>query len=188
MWTGKNRKKEGMIQKTKIPGLLIIEGGQTFSDERGFFRETFKRDEFEEAISRQWIHVQENHAFSNKNVLRGIHRAPWDKLIYVPSGRVLSVVVDLRKDSPTFKEYEAIEIGDRNRVKLFIPAGFGNSYLILSEGATYEYQVDQYYAPGRETGIAWDDPELAIDWPLEKPILSDKDQNNQSFQDFLKSL
>lgn len=178
-----------MIQKTKIPGLLIVSGGETFEDERGFFRETFRRDELEGAIGKQWIHVQENHAFSKKDVLRGIHVAPWDKLIYVPSGKVLSVVVDLRKDSPTFKQYEAIEIGDQNRVKLFISAGLGNSYLILSEdGATYEYQVNKYYAFGQEKAVAWNDSELAIRWPLENPILSEKDQKNPSFEEFLKEL
>jgi dTDP-4-dehydrorhamnose 3,5-epimerase len=174
-----------MIQKTKLEGLLIIEGGQTFEDERGYFRETFKRDEFEEVLGKPWVHVQENHAMSYKNVLRGIHAAPWDKLIYVPFGRVLAVIVDLRKDSPTFKQYEAIEIGDNNRVKLFIPTGLGNSYIILSDEAIYEYQVNQYYEPGVEKGIAWNDPDLAIDWPVKDPILSEKDQNNPSLNEFL---
>lgn len=174
-----------MIRKTKIEGLLIVEGGKTFEDDRGFFREPYRRNEFEDFLGKPWIHVQENHAFSQKDVLRGIHVAPWDKMIYVPSGRVLSVVVDLRRDSPTFKQYEAIEIGDNQRVKLFVPSGLGNSYLILSEVAVYEYQVNQYYSPGMERAIAWDDPDLAINWPVANPILSDKDQNNPSFKDFL---
>src|SRR6476659_4172547 len=99
-----------MIKQSKINGLLIIEGGPTHGDERGFFREPFRRDEFEEALGKSWVHVQENHAFSKKDVLRGIHIAPWDKMVYVPYGRVLSVTVDLRKDSPTFKEVNSIEI------------------------------------------------------------------------------
>lgn len=177
-----------MIKKTKISGLLIVEGGQTFEDERGFFRETFRRDEFEEATGKPWVHVQENHALSKKDVLRGIHIAPWDKLTYVPSGRVLSVVVDLRKDSPTFKQYEAIEVGDNYRVKLYIPRGCGNSYLILSDEAIYEYQVNQYYAPGMEKGMMWNDPEIGIEWPLENPVLSDKDKQNPSFEEFMKTL
>src|SRR3989344_7224504 len=115
-----------MIKKTNIEGLLIVEGGQTFEDDRGFFREPFRRNEFEEALGKSWIHVQENHAFSKKDVLRGIHVAPWDKMIYVPYGKVLAVLVDLRKDSSTFKQHAAIEIGDENLVKLFIPAGLGN--------------------------------------------------------------
>lgn len=176
-----------MIKNTKIPGLLIIEGGQTFLDDRGFFREPWRRNEFEEFLGKAWIHVQENHAYSKKGVLRGIHTAPWDKLIYVPYGSVLAVIVDLRKDSPTYKQYEAIEMGDNNRVKLFVPAGLGNSYLILSDEAVYEYQVNDYYQSGMEYGIAWDDPELNIDWPSKNPLLSEKDKNNPTLKEYLNS-
>jgi dTDP-4-dehydrorhamnose 3,5-epimerase len=177
-----------MIKKTNIDGLLIVEGGQTFSDDRGFFREPFRRTEFEEALGRPWVHVQENHAFSKKDVLRGIHIAPWDKFIYCPFGEVLSVIVDVRRDSPTFKQVFQMKIGGENKVKLFIPEGLGNSYLILSEEAVYEYQVNKYYEAGAEKGIAWNDPELGIDWPVAEPILSGKDQNNLSFKEYLESL
>lgn len=176
-----------MIKKTAIEGLLIIEGGETHGDERGFFREPFRRDEFEEALGKEWVHVQENHAFSKKGVLRGIHVAPWDKMIYVSYGKVLSVTVDLRKDSPTFKKVNIMEIGEGNWVKLFVPAGVGNAYLILSERAVYEYQVNEYYAPGMEKGIAWDDPQLQIDWGIVEPILSEKDKNNPSLKEYLDS-
>lgn len=176
-----------MIKQTNIEGLLIVEGGQTFSDDRGFFREPFRRNEFEEAIGKPWVHVQENHAYSKKDVLRGIHAAPWDKFIYVPYGEVLAVVVDLRPNSPTFKQVFKMQIGASNRVKLFIPEGLGNSYLILSEEAVYEYQVNKYYEAGAEKGIAWNDPDLKIDWPIQTPILSEKDKNNLSFADFLKT-
>jgi dTDP-4-dehydrorhamnose 3,5-epimerase len=177
-----------MIQKTNIEGLLIIEGGQTFSDDRGFFREPFRRDEFEQSLGKSWVHVQENHAYSKKDVLRGIHIAPWDKMIYVSYGEVLCVIVDLRKDSPTFKQIFKIILGKDNKFKLFIPKGLGNSYLILSDEAVYEYQVNEYYAPGMEKGIAWDDPDLNIDWPNEDPILSEKDKNNPSLAEFLESI
>lgn len=174
-----------MIQKTNIEGLLIVEGGQTFEDDRGFFREPYRRNEFEKFIGKQWVHVQENHAFSKKDVLRGIHVAPWDKFIYVPYGNVLAVIVDVRIDSPTFKQVFKMEIGDLNKVKLFIPAGLGNSYLILSEVAVYEYQVNQYYSTGMEKGILWNDPELKIVWPTQNPLLSEKDQKNPTLSDFL---
>ncbi len=190
MLTGQLRRKcyiKKMIKNTKIPGLLIVEGGQTFSDERGFFREPYRRNEFEEFLGKSWVHVQENHAFSKKDVLRGIHCAPWDKMIYVPYGRVLAVIADFRKDSPTFKQYEAIEMGEGNFVKLFIPAGLGNSYLVLSEEAVYEYQVNDYYQGGMEYGISWDDPELNIDWPNKNPVLSDKDKNNPKLSEYLSS-
>jgi dTDP-4-dehydrorhamnose 3,5-epimerase len=177
-----------MIKTTNIEGLLIVEGGQTFSDDRGFFREPFRRSEFEEALGKEWVHVQENHAFSKKDVLRGIHIAPWDKFIYCPFGEVLSVVVDVRKDSPTFKQVFQMKIGGENKVKLFIPEGLGNSYLILSEEAVYEYQVNKYYEAGAEKGIAWNDPELAIEWPVTEPLLSEKDKNNMSFKEYLESL
>ncbi len=176
-----------MIKKTNIEGLLIIEGGQTFEDERGFFREPFRRDEFEESLGKSWVHVQENHAFSKKDVLRGIHVAPWDKFVYVPYGEVLSVIVDVRKDSSTFKQVFKMQFGLSNKVKLFIPAGLGNSYLILSEVAVYEYQVNQYYSPGAEKGIAWNDPELGITWPIQTPILSEKDSHNPGIDDYLKN-
>lgn len=174
-----------MIQKTNIEGLLVVEGGKTFEDDRGFFREPFRRNEFEEALGKPWVHVQENHAFSKKDVLRGIHIAPWDKFIYCPYGEVLSVIVDVRKDSPTFKQVFKMQIGYSNKVKLFIPAGLGNSYLIISDEAVYEYQVNQYYSAGMEQGIAWNDPELEIDWPVSEPLLSDKDKNNLSLKEYL---
>ncbi|MBI2593173.1 dTDP-4-dehydrorhamnose 3,5-epimerase family protein [Candidatus Daviesbacteria bacterium] len=174
-----------MIKKTNIDGLLIVEGGQTFSDDRGFFREPFRRDEFERVLGKPWVHVQENHAYSKKDVLRGIHVAPWDKFIYVPYGEVLSVIVDLRRDTSSFKQIFKMQIGFSNEVKLFIPAGLGNSYLILSEEAVYEYQVNQYFQSGAEKGVAWNDPELGIDWPIANPILSEKDQNNLSLKEYL---
>lgn len=177
-----------MIKTTDIPGILIIEGGQTFGDDRGFFREPWRRNEFEEAYGKEWKHVQENHAFSKKDVLRGIHIAPWNKMIYVPFGRVFIALVDLRKDSPTFGKHITLELGDQNRVKVFMPAGIGNSYLILSEEAVYEYQVDQYYQAGVEKGVMWNDPEIGIEWPVEDPILSDKDQKNPSLKEYKESL
>jgi len=176
-----------MIKTTNIDGLLIVEGGPTFEDDRGFFREPFRRNEFEEALEKPWVHVQENHAFSKKNVLRGIHIAPWDKFTYCPYGEILAVIVDVRPGSPTFKQAFKLKIGQSNKVKLFIPKGLGNSYLILSEEAVYEYQVNEYYQAGAEKGIAWDDPELNIDWGITGPILSDKDKSNMSFKEYLEA-
>lgn len=177
-----------MVKTTNIKGLLIVEGGQTFEDDRGFFREPFRRNEFTDALGYPWVHLQENHAYSKKDVLRGIHIAPWDKFIYCPFGEVMSIVVDVRPDSPTFKEVFKMQIGFSNKVKLFIPEGLGNSYVILSDEAVYEYQVNKYYAAGAEKGIAWDDPDLNIEWPVENPLLSEKDKNNMSFKEYLDSL
>jgi dTDP-4-dehydrorhamnose 3,5-epimerase len=106
----------------------------------------------------------------------------------VPYGRVFIALVDLRKDSETFGKHITLEIGDNNRVKVFMPAGIGNSYLILSEEAVYEYQVNDYYKLGAETGVMWNDPEIGIEWPVENPILSDKDQKNPTLKEYKESL
>ena len=149
-------KLKEMIKTTNIEGLLVVEGGQTFSDDRGFFREPFRRNEFEESLGK-------------------------------PYGEVLSVIVDVRKNSPTFKQVFKMQIGFSNKVKLFIPEGLGNSYIILSEEAVYEYQVNKYYQAGAEKGIAWNDPELGIQWPVNNPILSEKDKQNQLLEEYLKN-
>ena len=125
-----------------------------------------------------------NHARSSKNTLRGIHIAPWNKLIYVTSGNVKAVIVDLRENSATFGKYESFVIGDDNRSSIFIPKGFGNSYLVLSEDADYTYLTDEEWSPNREVGVIWNDPTLNIDWGLaEQPILSPKDQQNPSLKE-----
>lgn len=179
-----------MIQKTDIEGLLVQIPGPLFSDDRGSFRETWHRDELEQAIGGKWEHVQENQALSKKGVLRGIHIAPWNKFVYVSSGEVVAVIVDLRPSSPTFKKYQKFILSQENGNRLFIPAGCGNSYYVMSDKLIYEYQVDKYYGTSKEQGIvergvAWNDPELGIDWPDKNPLLSEKDQHNPTLQAFL---
>lgn len=174
-----------MISDTDIEGVFLITGGETFRDERGFFRESFKRNEFEEKLGKSWLHVQENHSLSKQNVLRGIHVAPWSKMVYCPYGRVLSILIDFRTDSPTFKRIYKLELGNNNLVKLFIPPLVGNSYLVLSEVAVYEYQVDRYFEKGLEQGVRWNDADLGIDWPIDTPVLSQKDQNNLTLKEYL---
>jgi len=166
------------IAKTSIPGLLLIQR-PTFSDERGFFRESARIAEIEEAAGVSFDIAQVNHARSSKNTLRGIHAAPWNKLIYVVSGKVQQVVVDLRENSPTFGKYESFILGDENRSSIFIPADLGNAYLVLSDEADYVYLTDQEWEPNREKGVAWNDPDLNIAWELEgEAVLSEKDQKN----------
>lgn len=176
-----------MIQELEIKGVLLIDQKPAFLDERGFFKETFRREDFEKVLGHTFLYVQENHARSKKGVLRGIHVAPWNKMVYVPRGEVLSVLVDLRTDSPTFKKWISVKLGEENRVKLFVPSGIGNAYLVLSDMADYEYQVDQYWQPGMEVGIRWDDPELGINWSITDPILSDKDKNAPSLNELLQN-
>lgn len=178
--------EEPTITKTEL-GLFLIKR-QTFSDDRGFFREPVRLKELNEAIGEAFEVVQMNHARSIKNVLRGIHVAPWNKLIYVPRGKVRSVLVDLRVDSPNFGKFESYEIGDENKTSIFVPKGFGNSYLVLSEEVDYIYLTDMEWSPGLEKSIAWDDPDLNIEWGINDPDLSDKDKENPSLESFKSSL
>ncbi len=166
------------IVKTSIEGLLKIER-PTHDDDRGFFREWLRISELEQELGFAFNIKQANHSSSQKNTLRGIHVAPWNKLIYIPKGEVQSVVVDLREGSPTFGKYESFMLGENDRSSIFIPKGCGNSYLVLSEEAEYIYLTDEEWSEGKEKGIAWNDPKIAIGWHLEgEPLISEKDQQN----------
>lgn len=157
----------------------------TFSDDRGFFREVIRFSQLEKSLTATFVTKQFNHSRSIKNTLRGIHAAPWNKIIYVPHGEVQSVIVDCRKDSPTFGKYQSVVLGEDNRSCIFVPKGCGNSYLVLSDDADYIYLTDVEWAPNMEKGVAWNDPTLAIDWKIEgNPLLSEKDKNNPPFSAF----
>jgi dTDP-4-dehydrorhamnose 3,5-epimerase len=163
----------------------------TFPDDRGFFKEVIRTGQLEEKIGKPFVTRQVNHSRSTKNTLRGIHIAPWNKLIYVVHGTVQSVIVDCRKGSPTFGKYKSVILGEDNRSCIFVPAGCGNSYLVLSEDADYLYLTDQEWTPNQEKGVAWNDKDLAIDWQLSEadgePTLSEKDKNNPSFSAIFSS-
>ena len=171
------------IRKTSLEYVFEIER-PTFPDDRGFFHETFRKSELEEAIGNEFIIRQVNHSRSAKGTLRGIHRASWNKVIYVPRGKVQSVIVDLREGSPTFGKYESFIIGDENRASVFVPAYCGNAYLVLSDEADYTYLTDQEWAPNIETGIMWNDSEIGVQWELTKGLLlSDRDKTNPTFKE-----
>lgn len=171
------------IFQTSLAGVLLIQR-QTFSDERGFFRETARILEIEKTSSVSFNVAQMNHSRSSKNTLRGIHIAPWNKLVYVTSGNVKEVIVDLRPDSGSFGKYESFVIGDDKRSSIFIPKGFGNSYVVLSPEADYTYLTDEEWTPGREIGVLWNDPTLNIDWGLSQPpLLSQKDKQNPTLKE-----
>lgn len=175
------------IKKTSIEGVLEIQR-QTFPDDRGFFRESFRLGELEENLGYQFQIKQANHSRSVINTLRGIHQAPWNKLIYVPHGKVQAVIVDLRNSSPTYGKFESFIIGEDNKSSIFVPKGCGNSYLVLSEDADYTYLTDQEWAPNLEKGIAWNDPEIGIKWEVGgEPLLSEKDKINPSLQEFTQA-
>ena len=171
------------VKPTSIGGLFEIQR-QTFDDERGFFRESARIREIEEASGTKFNVVQMNHARSSKGTLRGIHIAPWNKLIYVTRGMVRAVILDARVDSPTFGKFKTFEIGDENKSSLFIPKGCGNSYLILSEEADYTYLTDEEWAPGKETGVMYNDPDLNIDWGFDgELIVSERDKTNPTLKE-----
>lgn len=172
-------------RKTEIEGVYIIEP-RVFGDERGYFFEAWKRQEFEENIGKVDF-IQDNESKSVFGVLRGLHYQKGEfsqaKLVRVISGRVLDVAVDLRKDSPTFGKHVAVELSGDNKRQFFIPRGFAHGFLVLSDEAVFTYKVDNPYAPQAEASILWNDADLAIDWPLpeEKLILSQKDREAQPF-------
>lgn len=163
-----------------LPEVLLIER-PTFADERGFFHEVLRLNDLEAAVGQTLPpFVQANHSRSVRGVLRGIHVATYDKLAYVPHGEVLAVVVDLRPESPRFKQFERLTLGEGNRLTLFVPPGFGNAYYVTSDEADYLYLVSEYYDPKREQQIRWDDPDLAIHWPDPHPLVSERDRQGKT--------
>ena len=174
--------------ETEIPGVWIIEP-KVFKDARGYFMEAWKKAEFEEHIGKVEF-VDDNESWSSKGVLRGLHYqlAPYSqsKLVRVIKGCVLDVAVDLRKGSPTFGKYVAVELSDENKRQFFIPQGFAHGFHVMSEEAVFTYKVDNPYAPTHERGLRFDDPTVGVDWKITEPAilnLSDKDRNAALLQD-----
>lgn len=171
------------IRTTSIPGLLILER-PILSDERGFFRELFHKDELEKIIGLKFDGVQMNHSHSLPGVIRGIHAEEWNKIIYPVSGQAFLAIVDIRPDCETFGKVETFNVNDDNRVGLFIPEGLANSICANGkEPVEYVYLVDKYYDGSDTRAIAWDDPDLAIDWPVENPIISERDRHNPKLRE-----
>ncbi|WLH83284.1 dTDP-4-dehydrorhamnose 3,5-epimerase [Pseudomonas sp. FP2338] len=165
-----------------ISDVVLIEP-RVFGDERGFFFESFNQEQFESAIGRSVKFVQDNHSRSVRNVLRGLHyqvRQPQGKLVRVVSGEIFDVAVDIRKGSPTFGQWVGEVLSAENKRQLWIPEGFAHGFVVLSESAELLYKSTDYYAPTHERCIAWDDPSLAIEWPIDgAPTLSEKDTKGQ---------
>lgn len=173
---------EDFIKRTNLEGVLTIER-PVFKDERGFFKEIYRKNELDRKISSSFQSVQANHSRSVKGILRGIHIAPWSKLVYCVRGIVQQVIVDLRRNSSTFGQYISLTLGEKDRKQVYIPPGCGNSFLILSKEADIIYLTDEYWQAGKEYGVAWNDPDLKIDWQIKQPILSEKDQRNQTLKE-----
>ena len=175
------------VIKTAIDGVVIIEP-KVFKDARGYFFESFSQREFEEKV-RKINFVQDNESMSSYGVMRGLHfQCPpytQSKLVRCVKGAVLDVAVDIRKGSPTFGQHVAVELTEDNHRQFFVPRGFAHGFAVLSETAVFQYKCDNFYAPQSEGALAWDDPDLGIDWrlPAEKVILSEKDRHHSRLKD-----
>ena len=165
------------VRPTSLPGVLVVEP-RVFEDARGFFLERYHAERYAEAgIDAPF--VQDNHSRSGRGVVRGLHfqrRHPQGKLVEVVRGEIWDVVLDLRRESPTFGAWEAHALSDADRRQLWVPPGFGHGFAVVSDHADVLYKCTDVYRPGDEGGVAWDDPDLAIPWPVDRPALSDKDR------------
>ena len=162
---------------TKIPDVLLVEP-RVVADNRGFFMETWHRARFA-AAGIDFELVQDNHSRSVQGTLRGLHyqiRQPQGKLVRATAGEIFDVAVDLRKSSPTFGRWVGVTLSDTNHRQLWIPPGYAHGFVVISEIADFEYKCTDYYHPQSETGVIWNDPDLDIAWPIEDPVLSDKDK------------
>jgi dTDP-4-dehydrorhamnose 3,5-epimerase len=174
------------IEETSLPGVLVLTPA-IYRDDRGAFIETFNlRGMAEAGLPTNW--VQDNFSISKKDVLRGIHyqiKQPQGKLVRVTHGAVLDVAVDLRRSSPAFGKHVAAELSGENAKMMWIPEGFGHAFLVLSAEAGFAYKVTDYYSPAGERTIVWNDPDLAIEWPIAAAdaIVSEKDKNGTRFRD-----
>ena len=174
------------ITKTKLDGVVIIEP-DVFGDNRGFFMESWSKKKMEE-VGLYYDFVQDNHSKSTvKGTLRGIHFQKGDKaqtkLVRCVKGVVLDVAVDLRKNSPTFKQWVGVKLSAENKKQLLIPRGFGHGFVTLTDDVEFLYKADNYYAPEADAGIRWNDPDIGVDWGVDNPILSEKDKKNPFLKD-----
>lgn len=172
---------------TKLKDAYLIKP-KVYEDERGFFLESYSERVFKENGIKS-VFVQDNHSYSkNKGVLRGIHFQipPFSqaKLVRVVRGSVYDVIIDLRKGSPTYGEWEGFNLGADNFLMLYIPRGFGHAFCTTKENTEFLYKTDNFYSPEHDAGIIWNDPTLNISWPVEEPILSEKDEKLKNFKDF----
>ncbi len=175
------------IIQTKLPGVVQIES-KRFEDNRGFFMETYHQKRYVQAGIEK-VFVQDNHSHSHKHILRGLHyqlQHPQGKLIYAARGEIFDVAVDIRRGSPTFRQWVGAILSSQNGRQMYIPEGFAHGFLVLSETADVIYKCTDLYAPGDEYGIRWNDPQINIQWPAGVPVLSEKDSRNPVLKDILQ--
>ena len=173
------------VTETKLKDCVIIEP-KVFSDERGFFLETFQAERYAAQAGITLPFVQDNHSRSSRGVLRGLHfqiNKPQGKLVRVVKGKVYDVAVDIREGSTTFGQWEAVILSEENKTQFWVPPGFAHGFVVLSETADFEYKCSDYYDTSDEGSILWNDPDLNIPWPVDDPSLSDKDVNAEKLVD-----
>ena len=175
--------------ETKIAGVILIEP-RVFRDDRGYFLESFQRERYAEAgIALEF--VQDNHSYSSRGTLRGLHaqnRKPQGKLVRVVEGEVFDVAVDVRPESETFGQWVGVTLSADNFHQLYIPPGLAHGFCVLSDVAQFEYKCTDYYDPDGEVSIRWDDPDIAVDWPIKAPVLSAKDADGVSLAEGVELL
>lgn len=177
------------VIKTQLPGVVIIEP-QVFGDSRGFFIETYSAERYRAEAGIELEFVQDNHSRSEKGVLRGLHfqkTRPQGKLVSVTSGSVYDVAVDINPQSETFGQYVGVELSEDNHRQLYVPPGYAHGFCVLSDVVDFVYKCTDYYLPDDEGGLAWDCPEVAIDWPISTPRLSDKDCRYPRLSELVKN-
>lgn len=176
------------VEKFEIEGLLLLKP-RVFTDDRGYFLESFNRKNFYKATGLNLDFVQDNESKSDKGVIRGLHfqLPPYEqgKLVRVVHGKVIDIAVDLRKNSPTFGKHQRIVLSGQNKHQFYVPPGFGHGFSVLEDNTVFSYKCTQFYDRDSEVGIQWNDADLQIDWGIENPVLSEKDlRNNLSFRKF----
>ena len=173
------------VTESGIKGVFIIEP-DVYEDDRGFFMETFHIERYRKLLGINLDFVQDNISRSSKNVLRGMHfqkNYPQGKIVKASRGEILDVVVDLRKDSPTYGTWESFRLSEKNKLQVWIPPGFAHGFLVMSDSADIDYKCTEYYYPEDELCLMWNDPEVAIDWTINDPILTEKDKKGLSLKD-----
>lgn len=167
-----------LVHNTRIADVKIIEP-KVYGDHRGFFLETFEKKRYQQMLNIELDFVQDNHSRSSQHVLRGLHYQtlnPQGKLVRVVRGEVFDVAVDIRRDSPTFGQWAGVILSEENKKQFWIPPGLAHGFVVLSEYADFEYKCTDYYNPQYEASLLWNDPDIAIEWPVLSPILSEKDK------------
>ncbi|MCP4603641.1 MAG: dTDP-4-dehydrorhamnose 3,5-epimerase [Proteobacteria bacterium] len=177
------------VLTTPLEGVLVVEP-HVFGDQRGYFLETYSHERYKQHGIKEEF-VQDNVSFSGQGVLRGLHFQrvqPQGKLVYVLSGEVFDVAVDIRVGSPTFGKWHGVTLSSENKKQYYVPPNFAHGFVVLSETALFAYKCTDYYSPETEVAIRFDDPEIGITWPLEAPVLSDKDRQALLLKDIAREL